>query len=601
MIQIDKEQLAYYERELQYLRKTGADFARKHPKVAHALGLNPDDSSDPQVERLIESFAFLTSTLQRKYDEQFPQVSQNFLSVLYPQLVAPVPPMSIAEFSIDAHKGKSTTGQFIPRETELYINSDEGMACRFRTSYDLTLWPLSIEDVVVEPSATYDFHTQFSPYPYLLRINVKSLAKKLKEYEIKDLCFYINADHFIGNWLFECLFLKESCYAVLNPQNHEKVIIKSEEAIGRVGFRENESVLPEFPQSAPSFNLLQEYYALPQKFMFFRLNEIDLTRCDEEAVFLIPLVSYDDTLKKNLQISQNSIKLGCTPIINLFTHLTDPIDFNKRALSYPLIPNAQKHRYLEIHTVLDVFQTIRSSKEVKKISPYFSYNHQDIIEHQDYFYHAQIVDAPSMPGTNTELSFVNLGFQKNTPIHETIYARTLCSNRDLASFIRPGYKLSGLNPLPVSDISILQQPTPSIYNPGGGNYHWQLISQLTTDYVVLSSKDRLTAKNVVKEAVNVFRKQVSNTMMTDGSDIIDFTSKDIVRRVGKDAWRGFLNGMAYHITFSEASFSKKDVLLFSAVLDSYFRNFTYTVSFSELNIHKPNQTEIWKKWSIQEL
>ncbi len=601
MIRIDKEQLAYYERELQYLREKGKDFSRKHPKVANTLGLSPDDSTDPQVERLIESFAFLTGTLQRKYDDQFPQVSQAFLSVLYPQLIAPIPPMSIAHFSLDPSKGKSTTGQKIPRETELYINSEEGVPCRFRTAYDLTLWPLSVEDAVIEPSATYNFHGQFSPYPYLLRLNLKSLAKHIKEYEINDLCFYIDADHFISNWLFECLFLRDSSYAILNPKTKEKRIIKAENAIKRVGFSLDESVLPEFPQASPSFNILQEYYALPQKFMFFRLCETIFKHCDEEAHVLIPLASHDDTLKKNLQINKNTIKLGCTPIINLFSHITDPIDFNKHSLFYPLIADVQKQRYMEIHSISEVYQTTRSARDVKKVSPYFSYDHGDIVDGQTYFYHSQLTDASGMPGTNTEMSFVNLNFKRDTPVHETIYARTLCTNRDLASFITAGSELSGMNPLPVSSIKALFQPTPSVYNPGGGNYHWQLISQLTTDFIILGSKDRETAVKVVKEAVNVFKRQVSNAMMTDGSDIIDFQSKDIVRRIGRDAWRGFLNGAGYHVTFSEASFAKKDVLLFSAVLNTYFRNFSYTVSFSELNIHNPSQKEIWKTWPVQEI
>lgn len=106
-MKIDKEQLAYYERELQYLRKSGAEFARQHPKVASSLGLTPTSSSDPQVERLIESFAFLTSTLQRKYDDQFPTFSQTMLGVLYPQLVAPIPPCRLRNLILTPVKEKA--------------------------------------------------------------------------------------------------------------------------------------------------------------------------------------------------------------------------------------------------------------------------------------------------------------------------------------------------------------------------------------------------------------------------------------------------------------------------------------------------------------
>ena len=601
LIRIDKEQLAYYEKELQYLRQQGADFAKSHPKVAASLGMSLDDIADPQVERLIESFAFLTSTLNRKYDDMFPEVAQTLLDVLYPQLVAPIPPMTMTHFSLDPSKGKSTTGQEIPKGTELYINSEKGDACRFKTAYDLTLWPISIEDVVVEPSQNYEFYNAFSPYPYLLRINLKTLAKKLHEYKIDTLCFYIDADHFISNWLFECLFLKDNPYAILNPETKQHKIIRQEDAIQRVGFTENESVLPEFPQASPSFNILQEYFAFPQKFMFFRLSHLDFSHIDSEAHLLIPLTSYEDTLKKNLQVTKDMIKLGCTPAINLFTHLTDPIDFNKQSLFYPLIPDIQKQKTLEIHTVLDVYQTTRFSKDVKKISPYFSYDHGDVSRNQKYFYDSKVSNASNMPGTQTHITFMNLDSHRDIPVHETIYARVLCSNRDLATFILPGSQLNSLTSIPVNAIKVLTQPTPSIYNPGGGYYYWQLISQLTTDFIILGSQDKETALKVVREAINVFKRQVSTAMVTDGGDVIGFETDQIVRRIGRDAWRGFLNGVSYKMTLSEASFSKKDALLFSAVLDTYFKNFAYTVSFTELNIYNPNQKEVWKIWPVQEL
>ena len=44
--------LLYYERELDYLRKTAVQFAEKNPKVASRLVLEPTKCEDPHVERL---------------------------------------------------------------------------------------------------------------------------------------------------------------------------------------------------------------------------------------------------------------------------------------------------------------------------------------------------------------------------------------------------------------------------------------------------------------------------------------------------------------------------------------------------------------------
>lgn len=52
------DRLYYFQNELSYLRKSGAEFSRRYPKIAGQLALAPEECTDPQIERLIESFAF---------------------------------------------------------------------------------------------------------------------------------------------------------------------------------------------------------------------------------------------------------------------------------------------------------------------------------------------------------------------------------------------------------------------------------------------------------------------------------------------------------------------------------------------------------------
>src|SRR5512141_959055 len=85
------ESLAYYERELTFLRQSGAEFAEKYPKIASRLQLEPDRCEDPHVERLIEAAAFLSSRVHLKIDDEFPEVTDSLLNVLYPNFLAPIP------------------------------------------------------------------------------------------------------------------------------------------------------------------------------------------------------------------------------------------------------------------------------------------------------------------------------------------------------------------------------------------------------------------------------------------------------------------------------------------------------------------------------
>src|SRR3954462_12876624 len=104
------ELLLYYERELDYLRKSAAQFAEKHPKVASRLMLEPNKCEDPHVERLLEAFAFLAARVHIKIDDDFPEISETLLNVVYPHYVRPIPAMSIAEMRMDPEQGKLTAG-----------------------------------------------------------------------------------------------------------------------------------------------------------------------------------------------------------------------------------------------------------------------------------------------------------------------------------------------------------------------------------------------------------------------------------------------------------------------------------------------------------
>src|SRR5512142_3283326 len=110
-----EELLAYYERELTYLRQMGAEFAQKYPKIASRLLLEPDRCEDPHVERLLEAFAFLAARVHLRVDDDFPEITSALLGILYPHYIRPVPSTSVVQFHMDPEQGKLSTGLRVPR------------------------------------------------------------------------------------------------------------------------------------------------------------------------------------------------------------------------------------------------------------------------------------------------------------------------------------------------------------------------------------------------------------------------------------------------------------------------------------------------------
>src|SRR3954467_2209501 len=94
----------YYERELQFIRQMAQEFARQYPAAAGRLLLEPNRSVDPHVERLIEAFALLAGRVHHKLDDEFPELTEALLAVLYPHYLAPVPSLAIVQFVADAER-----------------------------------------------------------------------------------------------------------------------------------------------------------------------------------------------------------------------------------------------------------------------------------------------------------------------------------------------------------------------------------------------------------------------------------------------------------------------------------------------------------------
>src|SRR5689334_24270961 len=108
----------------------GAEFAQKYPKIASRLVLESDKCEDPHVERLLEAFAFLAARVHLKIDDDFPEITQALLGIVYPHFIRPIPSMSIVEFQIDEEQGKLATALKIPKESLLYSRPVGGAPCK---------------------------------------------------------------------------------------------------------------------------------------------------------------------------------------------------------------------------------------------------------------------------------------------------------------------------------------------------------------------------------------------------------------------------------------------------------------------------------------
>jgi type VI secretion system protein ImpG len=587
-----EELLRYYKDELTYLRRMGGEFARLYPRVATRLELGRDECADPQVERLLESFAFLTARLQRDLDGELPEITTALLGVLYPQLASPVPPMSVARFDVDPEQGKLTTGFPIARHTPLFAYTSAGHACRFRTCYDVKLWPLLVEYAGFEDTGQFDFLDTMTNVAAVLRVKLRVAGGTLADLELKRLRFYLNGDPALAGTLYELLFSNTRGVALL-PEGESRPVHLPQGSILPVGFDANEDVLPYPAQAHPGYRLLQEYFAFPEKYHFFDLDHLDAHRRGSTLDILFLL---DRMPAEYLSVDADTFALGCTPVINLFRKTTEPIRLDHRSLEYRLVPDKRRERTTEIHSVLSVSATSGADERTRYFEPFYSYNHaMDGDEHRA-FWHAR--RQPSLnrdiPGSEVFLSFLDLDFKPTRAPADTVYAHTLCTNRELATQLPAGAALQIEEQAPLFGISCLTKPTFPAQPPLRGAAMWRLVSHLSLNHLSLSEgRDSLAA---LREILKLYSAADRPSTQQKIAGLVGLECRKVVRRVGTDAWRGFCRGTEVTIEFDEDMYVGSGAFLLGAVLDKFFALYASVNSFTQLRIKSRQREGVWKQW-----
>jgi type VI secretion system protein ImpG len=585
----NEELLRYYRDELTYLRQMGSEFASNYKRVAPRLSLDMNgECADPHVERLLESFAFLTARLRQDLDGEFPEITTALLGVLYPQFVNPVPPMAIARFDADPKQGIPTTGFPIRKNTQLFASTYQGHTCRFRTCYPVTLWPLEVEDAEIVDTGQFSFLDSMTKVISVLRIKLTCSVGTLADLSLKRLRFYLNGDPALASALYEMLFCHVTKVAIL-PEDDPHPTNLPAGSILPVGFGDDEDVLPYPAQAHPGYRLLQEYFALPEKFHFFDLDNLDRHRGGKSLNLLFMLDYAPD-----ISVNSENFALGCTPVINLFPKKTEPIRLDHRSLEYRLVPDKRHERTTEVHSVLSVFSTSAEDGHTRRFEPFYSYNHaMDGDEHKA-FWHARRERSLNRdrPGSEVFLSFHDLDFRPTDLPAQTVYAATLCTNRELATQLPAGARLQTEAPSPLRGISCMTKPTPPAQPPLRGTTLWRLISHLSLNHLSLSEPDSLPA---LREILKLYSSSDQPATEQQVAGLVGMECRKVVRRVGEDAWRGFCRGTQVTLEFDEDNYVGCSIFLLGTVLSRFLALYASVNSFTQLRIRKRKREGVWEE------
>ena len=612
------ELLGYYERELIFLRRMGAEFARKYPKVAGRLLLEEEKIEDPHVERIIEAFAFLTGRISLKLDDELPEITESFLNVLYPHYLSPIPSMAITQFSFGSPNDKLTAVQILERGAKLNSRPVDGTPCQFRTGFDVQLVPMEIQAAALESNAPKDGRGKYAES--YIRLSMRCFGdSSLHEFKVgttgeplKFLRFYINGDPQLIFPLYEMIFNQatrvefrakeapignKTLKTLTNIQLKlpDPVILPAADVIRQVGFAEEESLLPYTKRSFQGYRLLTEYFAFPYKFLFFDVYGIDQAIAKKFGSHFDILIHLKDVTPPKAPVTVETFRLGCTPIINLFSRMADPIYLSQQKYEYHIVPDVHRQTTTEVYSVDEVITTDPKTNTTREFSPFYSLRHAYGEQMEKSFWYAMRRDSQREEDEGTEMyvSLVDMNFNPRVPAVEVLNVRTTCTNRDLPARLPFGgregdFEVEGSGLL--SKARCLTKPTETLRPARRRALQWRLISHLNLNYLSIIESQAGTPE-ALQEILHLYNFDDSSATRKQILGITGIESRKVVRRIGEHIGAGFVRGLQTTLTMDEEEFVGSGMFLFACVLERFFGLYSSLNSFNQMGLRTQQREE----------
>jgi type VI secretion system protein ImpG len=573
----------YYQDELTYLRELGSEFARAYPAIAPMLA---ETGGDPDVERLLEGVAFLTGKLRQKIDDELPEVIHSISALLFPHYVRQIPATSVVQFTPlpNVVREKVT----VARGSEVGSVPVENISCRFRTTQEVELLPLSIEDVRIDTGARL---------AQTLRIELKVTGgAALAALELSKIRFYIHGERRLQDdlrlWIGAHLD-GVAIAAVDGNGNDSAVLTLPARTVSLCGFNEDEALIP-YPKTVyPGYRLLQEYFTLPQKFAFFDVNGLEKLPTERLGDRFAILLSFKDGLPTGTRVQKDNLRLFCTPVINLFTHTADPIKPELTKYEYLARPSGGQPEAYEIYSIDKVTGIARRTSQRVDIPSFYSFDHElhSIATQNQVFYQSHLRPATVGEGVDIYLSFGTPQDSGTIPEFDVISVDATCTNRAYTSQL----KLNDINVATATSPAVatfsnvvgVTQPLPP---PVGRELQWRVLAHMAMSYRSIAELEVLRSTVDIYNFQAVYDRQAAraNQLRMQAIKSVNVKPTDRLHRGAP------VRGVRAELELDETGFAGEgEMYLFASVLNEMFASYVSLNSFTQLQVRSTNSNALY--------
>jgi type VI secretion system protein ImpG len=538
----------YFEAEMRLLTGAAQEFAERYPEQARMLNLKSLQDRDPYIERLLEGFAFLMAQIRQKIDDSIPEISENLLQQLWPQMLTPLPAMTIMEFSFQADEFKSIT--IIPEGTVITtepIGDKNPQVCTFKTTSSVIINPLIISNVTLQEATAGGC---------FLKVDFKTEGQPLSKLNLNNFRLYLSGDLQIATQLHFMLTRQSQMVKVVYTDKVGTEIVHNLGADGiqpwMLTAEETYNVYDN--RKFFGFHLIQEYFAFREKYLFLTIQNLDQIKWSDNCYTFSLLIQIKINLPSNYHITKENFCLHCVPAINLFAKTAEPIVFDNRRLKYRVVADIHYPESTIVHSVRQLNAKINA--ENSEQATFHLNNNSRHSGNNDISY--------NLTRSNNDV-YVLLNTKLDSAINNLSCDITACNGNYPYRYIADRQISQNLSSNPSIRITNLTRPTP-MYCHKDSDFCWSLISHLSLNYMSLASTENL--QNLLR--TYNWTESVSNRNRIDSITSVAITPITSIRR------GAIMQGVEFKLTMREVLFSSlADIHLFGLILHHFFSMYVW--------------------------
>jgi type VI secretion system protein ImpG len=642
---MDREFLELYNRELQLLYEQAGEFAKEYPGIAERLGGLTAERTDPMVAGLLEGTAFLAARVQLKLKHEFSEFTGNLLEQLVPNYLAPTPSAILARVVPPYSDPALREGLRIVRGSYLdatYRERDRLIACRYRLTGDITLWPF---DLIGAEYFLTSGQIQALGVPVGsdvasgMRLSLTSRIAPRREDEPSDeaakrqpeswfsscrtteLPVFLTGNEADSIALYEQLFAH--CVGIyarfLNDFGDPVAIPVPLKSLQQLGFDDEDALLPKDNRIFAGFDLLREYFMFPRKFLGFNLTGLDAVMPQLKARSVDLVFAFDEVNSRlAAAVHPGMFSLYTAPAVNLFEKTTDRVTIKSNQHEHQVIPERSRYLEFEPHQILSVYAYYAGGREKLTVSPLYSAAMDAFSATPTLGYTVRRLprrrtaeerrhgSESDYTGTDMFISLVEPAGIEDEPVAE-LSVRALCSNRHLTEHLPVGESGADFRLLDNSalDVVCVAGPTPP-KGPVVGHHRsrsetaftgavtWRLINMLSLNHLGLIERGAGKDGQSLKEMLSMFADLSDSAIERRIRGVRSVSSEPVIRRMRERTGSGIARGTEVTVTVDEKAFEGSGAFLLGAVLDRFFSEYAALNHFTQTVIRSTERGEIMR-------